>query len=393
MNRKGIFYKSFIGFFVIALLFANTGLVREKENAARIAQENRKISAFPKNSFKQKSFYNNFEKWYQDRIRYRSQAIKSWRIFNYKVFGVFLWEDIFQGKNEWLFSRGNVIKEFKEREKKAKALQQIQKYCTDRGVNFVFLLAPPKEAIYMDYFPQRERSKYKAYEYWENQAIDILNKNSVNYLSVSKQFSEARVNSSQPLYFNDDHHWSYYGAAIASDLLLQCFSSADQKQWYQSLPLNETKKDVPKEHSYSSKVGFGQTYKIACPWSSHFTDEIYSVDCYSGKEEKLKVISSNNVLWGKIVQGEGIIKNKKIKNGKTLLILGDSYSSYMVPYLSQYVSTVVSTHYRDCKGKKKDVDLKTLIAKYKPDYVMLEILGNVFYASSDKNKIGKIELK
>ena len=65
----------------------------------------------------------------------------------------------------------------------------------------------------------------------------------------------------------------------------------------------------------------------------------------------------------------------------------------MVPYLSQYVSTVVSTHYRDCKGKKKDVDLKTLIAKYKPDYVMLEILGNAFYASSDKNKIGKIELK
>lgn len=390
MISKGKIFQGFIVLFISLLLFPNTGLFREKVNAEIVARENRKITAFPKETWKAKSFYSNFEKWYQDRLRYRDKAIKFWKETNFK-FGVVLSDNIFLGKSKWLFSRGNVIKTFKYKENKGINLKKIQDYCQNRGIQFAFLLAPPKEAVYMDYFPNTERQKYKEYAFWEQQVIEEMQRCNVNYLSVTKYFEDARNSNSKPLYFPDDHHWSYYGAAIASDLLLKQFSS--EGKWYTALPLNTTKQGVFKECSYANNLGFGKTRKIDCPWSSSFTDEIYSENCYSDTESKLKEIPSNNMLWGKIVNGEGIIKNKKIRNGKTILILGDSYSSYMVPYLSQYVSTVVSTHYRDCADRKKEVDLKRLIDQYKPDYVMLEMVGNAFYASNDKDRIGKIILK
>ncbi|MBQ0067611.1 MAG: hypothetical protein KBS60_05480, partial [Phascolarctobacterium sp.] len=76
-------------------------------------------------------------------------------------------------------------------------------------------------------------------------------------------------------------------------------------------------------------------------------------------------------LWDRIVNGEGIIHNNDLHNGLTLLMLHDSYGSYMMPYLSQYFETIVDTHYREIAGRKKNTNMKYLIEKYKPDIVVL----------------------
>ena len=391
MFSKGLIYKGFISLFILGLLFPNTGLFRGKENAKIVARENRKITAFPQDSVKKKSFYVSFEKWYQDRLRYRDKAILAWKKLNYNC-GVILSDSIFLGKDNWLFNRGNTIGGFKNKEAKAQALKRIQDYCQKHNAKFVFLLAPTKESIYTDYFPLKEQRKYKPYAYWEQQVIASLHVKGVSNLSVTKRLLGDKLAVKEPVYFKDDHHWSYYGAAAASELLLKKFNQMSGHTVFSDLVFNATKEGVFKEYSYANTLGFGQTYKTNAPWNSHFTEEIYTKDCYSGKEDKLKILPSNNVLWGRIVNGEGIVINKAIKNGSTLLVLGDSYSSYMVPYLSQRFSKVVSTHYRDSHGKKKEVNMKRLIETYKPDYVLLEMLGNAFFASNDKDKIGKITL-
>lgn len=386
MNKKGILVRTFIGVFILGLLFPNTGLFRGRENARIVARENRRITAFPKNSWKEKSFYSNFEKWYQDRLRYRDKAIKRWRTFNARL-GVILSDKIFRGQNRWLFNRNNVVQSFEYKEEKAIALQKLQAYCLANGAQFAFLLAPPKEAIYDDYFPASERQKYKDYDYWEAQVKESLRRRGVRYISVTDAFKAARRNDSAPLYFHDDHHWSYYGAALASKLVLEDWQTASAENWYAWIGLDTKKQHVFKECSYAHELGYGQTREIDAPWSAQFTDEIYAVDCNNGQESKMKKIVSNDYLWGKIMNGEGIIKNKKLNNKKTILILGDSYSSYMAPYLSQYLETFISTHYS--RGKK-NVDMAELLAKYKPDYVLLEMLGNSFYRSKDVQRIGKI---
>ena len=389
MLSKGLLYKGFIAIFIVGLLFPNTGLFRGKENAKIVARENRKITAFPQDSVKKKGFYINFEKWYQDRLRYRDKAILAWKELNYKC-GVILSDNIFLGKDNWLFNRWNTIDSLKNKKEKTLALKRIQDYCLKNNAHFVFLLAPTKEAIYADFFPLKEQRKHKPYDFWEKQVTDILQTQKINYLSVTQRLMHDKIALKEPVYFKDDHHWSYYGAAAASDLLLQQFNRMTNKASFKELSLDITQDDVFKEYSYANTLGFGQTYKAKAPWNRYFTEEIYVKDCYNGKEDRLKMLPSNNVLWGKIVNGEGIIINKTLKNGSTLLILGDSYSSYMVPYLSQRFGKIVSTHYRDSHGKKKEVDLKRLLTTYKPDYVLLEMLGNSFYASNDKLTIGKI---
>ena len=379
----------FIVGFMMLLIIPNLGILNEQKHQAEISKENRKITLFPRFGWSDKRLYTQFENWYKDRIRGRERAIKLWKEINYKI-GVILDKDLFRGTNGWLFSRGNRIIGLKDGDNKMQEVYKLQEYCKAHNTAFMLLVAPTKEAVYLDEFPERERRGLKDYAYWDNTLNNLAKENTVNYLSIYDRLEAKRKSSSTDLYFPDDHHWSYYGAEIAADSFLKSAQKLLGKQFYEKQPMDIVYPKVFKEASYAHRLGFGATWDIDAPYSSKFTDEIYLVDCYTGKEKKVEKIVSNNLLWGPINNGEAIVKNKKNPNGIKILMLGDSYSSYMAPYLVQYASTVVSTHYRDCAGKKKEVNLAKLIAKYKPDIVLLEILGNSFY---QENSMAKIKLK
>lgn len=379
----------FIACFILMLVVPNIGILNEQKHQAEIAKENRKIATFPRFGWSDKRLYTQFENWYKDRIRGRELAIKLWKEINYKM-GVILDKDLFRGTNGWLFSRGNRIIGLKDGDNKMQEVYKLQEYCKAHNAAFMLLVAPTKEAVYLDEFPERERRGLKDYAYWENTLNNLAKENTVNYLSIYDTLKAKRKSSSVDLYFPDDHHWSYYGAEIAADSFLQSAQKLSGKQFYEKKSMDMIYPKVFKEASYAHRLGFGATWDVDAPYSSKFTDEIYLVDCYTGKEKKVEKIVSNNLLWGPINNGEAIIKNKKNPNGIKILMLGDSYSSYMAPYLIQYASTVVSTHYRDCAGKKKEVNLAKLIVRYKPDIVLLEILGNSFYQG---NSMAKIKLK
>ena len=379
----------FIVGFMMLLIIPNLGILNEQKHQAEIAKENRKITLFPRFGWSDKRLYTQFENWYKDRIRGRERAIKLWKEINYKM-GVILDKDLFRGTNNWLFSRRNRILGLKDGNQKMQEVYKLQEYCKAHNAAFMLLVAPTKEAVYLDEFPERERRGVKNYAYWDNTLNNLAKENKVNYLSIYDTLKAKRENSSADLYFPDDHHWSYYGAEIAADSFLKSAQKLLGKQFYEKQPMDIVYPKVFKEASYAHRLGFGATWEVDAPYSSKFTDEIYLVDCYTGKEKKVEKIVSNNLLWGPINNGEAIVKNKKNPTGIKILMLGDSYSSYMAPYLVQYASTVVSTHYRDCAGKKKEVNLAKLIAKYKPDIVLLEILGNSFYQG---NSMAKIKLK
>lgn len=56
----------------------------------------------------------------------------------------------------------------------------------------------------------------------------------------------------------------------------------------------------------------------------------------------------------------------------------------MVPYLSQNIKTIISTHYRDCAENKKEVNITKLLEKYNPDAVILIMLeGGFFHSNAD----------
>ncbi len=379
----------FIACFILLLVIPNKGILDEKKHQAEIARENRKITVFPRFGWSDKRLYSQFENWYKDRIKGRERAIRLWKEFNYKI-GVILDKDLFRGKNGWLYSRGNRIIGLKDGAKKMQEVAVLQKYCQKNNAAFILLVPPTKEAFYLDEFPERELRNVENYAYWDKQLQKLAVEQQVNYLEVYDKLVVARNAGTQDLYFHDDHHWSYYGAEIAADSFLQTSETLLGKQFYKKQVMDIVYPKVFKEASYAHRLGYGWTWETNAPYSSKFTDEIYLVDCYTGKEKKVNKIVSNNLLWGPINNGEAIIKNKANPHGIKILMLGDSYSSYMAPYLIQYASTVVSTHYRDCAGKKTEVNLAKLVEKYQPDVVLLEILGNSFYQA---DSIAKIKLE
>lgn len=380
LKHKNLIIKIFIAIFICFLLYPNAGLFRGSKNVAMIAKENRKITAFPKESLKSKKFYANFEKWYQDRLRHRDIAIESWRKANFAM-GVILKDNIFVGKNGWLLDRNNIIKAFRDAKIKAGNIKKLQDYCNANGKQFILMVPPPKESVYRDYLPQYVQRKYKEHMVWENQLRELARANNINYLSVADELFEKRKVSKDDLYFNDDHHWSYYGSYIAVVKLLQTIKANNPNLQDGNIVLDGSLREAYKEWSYAGQLGLGRNVKALAPWNKNFTNEIFVTDCYTGKTIKVNKVLSNDTLWGRIVKGEAIIENKSIGKNMTVLFLGDSYGSYMMPYLSQKVSTIISTHYRECAEKKKKVEVNRLIKQYNPDVVVLEIVGNGFYRS------------
>lgn len=378
---KTIIAICFITLFTVALAIPNTGLLREKENTAIVAKENRKITAFPQESTTSKKFYTEFEKWYQDRLRYRDKIISFWKQSNFN-FGVILKDNIILGKNDWLFNTNNCLKFFKEPKEKIQKIKDLQNYCQKNKIDFIIMIPPNKESIYRDYFPEAIRSKHKIPIYWQTQAENLFKKNQINYISVTKQIENQRKIEMHDLYFNDDHHWSYYASSTASDLLMKKLEKDLHKNFYQGLKFDGTTKKATKEYSYANQLGLKLNHEFMAPWSKNYTNELYLTDTSTGKTRKISNVISNNVMWSPMLRGEGIVNNKSTKNNIKILILGDSYSSYMIPYLSQNINEIISTHYTRVAGKKKEVNIKKLINKHKPNAIVLIINEATFFHSN-----------
>lgn len=230
---------SFIALFTAFLVIPNTGLPRSAENAKIVARENRKITPRPIQSMKSKEFYTQFEKWYQDRLRYRDKTIRMWKNLNF-AFGVVLSDNLVLGKNNWLLNKNSCINKFYDPQEKAEKIKELQRYCEKNGKKFIFMFPPTKESIYRDYFPKRIQEKYKVPQYWHKQAENLLIANSINYLPVTKQLEEARLTEPHDLYFSDDHHWSYYGSSIAADLLMKKLEQELNSGFYNGLNFDKS---------------------------------------------------------------------------------------------------------------------------------------------------------
>lgn len=388
---KKIIPVSFIVLFAASLFIPNTGLPRIEINAREVAsRENRKIYSFPTNSISSKEFYTQFDNWYQDRLYRKYKLISLWSELNYNL-GVSIKEDIILGKNGWLFSRARCLNSFKDSEKKIKIVKQIQNYCSNKHKDFIFITPPNNETIYRNMFPDYEKKKYKNPTYITTNAVNQIKSNQIKYISLKEDLlKEKEYNSNTPLYFKDDHHWSYYGSSIATNTLLKEINKVHKDLKYKGLSFDGSTRTAYKSSYYSNSLGFNQSYVTIAPWSKNFTENIYLTK-YTGKTEKVKQVLSHNILWESMAKGEAIITNRESLNKIKILIIGTSYSTYMSPYLSQFCEKVILTHYSNCQGNKNEVNISRLIKKYNPDVVILEILENEFY-HTNINHFAKIKI-
>lgn len=388
---KNKIYTFILIIFILALLFPNIGLRDFEKNANDILTENRNITPEPLESMDKKEFYINFEQFYQDRLKHRHSAAIHWKKGLLDNLDVFSNDKLFYSvDSEILFSKDKCIDSFKAPKEKIEKINIIKKYVENQNVKFYLLIPPSKESIYRDDFPKGIKNKLKDGREYHYELDKLAEKYNIDNIFLYDDMMDEKENTNNMLWFVDDHHWSYYGASFAVNKVLKRISEDVPEFKFISIQLDVEYPDVFKECSYWGSEGFNVNYKTNAPWSSKFTDKIFWTDSVDGHQSQFIGPFSSDKLGFRLVKGENILENRELQNGKTILILGDSYSSYMAPYLIQYSSKLITTHYYPYLDKDRMVELKRLMDTYKPNVVILEMVSWSFFMSEGTQMLDKI---
>lgn len=218
-------------------------------------------------------------------------------------------------------------------------LQIIKNRLSDRGAEFIFVIAPNKSKIY--YESMDKKYSYSDYS-GADQLTDYLKNNGINSLYLKEELLKNK--DRLPLYYKKDSHWNLVGGHLGAKVILNSLG-------YELNEINKDDIELVQDDRISDLV------RITGLESIYNNDEEYHVigdsvvndDEYNGNHDKETYYCQ---------------KNPDAEFDKTVFIIGDSFRLGIVPGLSKKFSTVYVIH--------RDFYKKELMDKLNPDYVILE---------------------
>ncbi len=228
-----------------------------------------------------------------------------------------------------------------------------------------------------------------------DELVEILRQNDVDVLDVREEIEKEGLEWS-PLFFKTDHHWKPQTGMWTSGLIMQHLSeecgfeidpshydydSYDKKTysnymlgavgrrvgaWYDGLddidivfPKFDTDMDFYGESKSGTDERSGKFEDAVYLWDniekrSDFVNNSYST--YIGKEYAISVL-----------------KNNLNKNGPRILLIRDSFSCVIQPFIGLDASEVIAIDLRRCKSSVKEI-----CEQYDPDIVLLAYNPSAF---------------
>ncbi len=285
------------------------------------------------------NFGNNISSWFNDRFNLRQFFLDC---YDKRMFLTENWrtKDVIKGKNGWLFYGGNDSVEsytnsvlFKDSEliRIKSYLDEIDKACKTKNKKFYFVIAPDKHKIYPEYYPDNIKPLKNQSKVF--QLIDYLQKNTEVKIIYPKEMLLKHKNEYY-LYWKTDTHWNSIGAYYGYLYLMDTI-----KKDYKNI-------NVYKLHNIVKEKYPGDLYKLTPSIIRKEDTTLYSKEninlknyCIIPKEEKGDINCNN--------------PNSDI----SLLVLGDSFSTAMVPYLAE---TFGKSKFKRSKFTSKEISVKDL---------------------------------
>ena len=322
--------------------------------------ENRKLAEMPAFDISQIEKYpEQFDKFYDDHTPFRKMAKDVWTEINYKVFGDSTTEDVTIGKNNgkdaseaWLFYsetddnspvRGvqGLMEEYPDSTLKrvSSNIKETTEQLEKRGKKYYFFVAPNKENIYREYLPDSvgifdDKSR-------EEKLIDKLKIDNENVIYAKEEVMKAKEIGQ--LYYKHDTHWNDLGAFYGFKALMQKIEP-EFKNFEYELKFSEPHAD---NRDLARFLGIRNYFVDADAIVEYRKDSVVKVDVEEKDGKKTKIATNNNPAIN-----------------KTVMIIGDSYSWAMVPYLQKTFHKVVNM--------ERDVYKKSFIDRYDPDIIVVE---------------------
>jgi len=356
---------AFLIFITIPLAFI------EKGNTS--LNENRVLASFP-NLFLSGNinleFIREFDAWFSDHYGFRRHLVKLNSFINIEILKSSPSDKILIGKNNWLFytykQDGDPISNFQNANLYSKEqlieftnnLVQMKKWCKSHGSDFVFMIAPNKETIYEEYYPNgvRKLSNYSRLD----QIVKFVNENSdIKVVDVRAGLFNAKAK--EKLYYETDTHWNSYGAFIGYKELMNEINKSNL----------EIKPEQLKNFTITRQNRKGGDLAAMINMTDYFNDREYIFTRKEGNTFKY--------ILSKFGPGGEVITETNNKSSPKAVMLRDSFTTAMVPFISNHFSRVVY----DWSG----VFNSKLIEKEKPDIVIYEVVERSMDAIINQSSI------
>ena len=209
-------------FFAICLCPSLGMLVTKQETSS----ENRQLSEFP--SPKTEEGKINVEwlsqagDYFQEHFAFRNELVTGNALIHGRLLETSTADGVIQGKNGWLYYKdslddylGQELLSDRSLFNIAHMLSMTQQALEEKGVNFLFTIAPNKNSLYGDNMPYYDKLKVSDQTNREN-LESWLKTEKVAYADLY----QALMEEDEVLYHARDSHWNNKGAALAADVLM-----------------------------------------------------------------------------------------------------------------------------------------------------------------------------
>ncbi len=298
-------------FFTICLCPSLGMLVTKQETSS----ENRQLSEFP--SPKTEEGKINVEwlsqagDYFQEHFAFRNELVTGNALLHGRLLETSTADGVIQGKNGWLYYKdslddylGQDLLSDRSLFNIAHMLSMTQQALEEKGVNFLFTIAPNKNSLYGDNMPYYDKLKVSGQTNREN-LEDWLKTEKVAYADLY----QALMEEDEVLYHARDSHWNNKGAALAADVLMDALGKDH---------------DSYEGESYTVRRDYtGDLDTMLYPLASTADDEIYydKETTYATVEE----IQSNF--------DPRITTVNPVKEG-SLVMYRDSFGNALLPYMA-----------------------------------------------------------
>ncbi len=386
--------------FVFFILISGIGIltvfnIRLTTNNVFKHHEKRLPASKPAFEFKIKSIKNfctAYETYINDNFSLRSELIMTFSRIH-KQIGVSIkpGRGIF-GKNGFLFLGNNYNKVIDQTSGRSKftnaellewnrSFVQRKEYLEAHGAKMYVCVVPNKHSIYSEYLPNYIKPDKN------NRLQQVLLSNpDFNIFCPIDTLLNAKQFWGNLLYYKAGTHWSLIGAYIGYLEILNQLSKkfpdlkAIELNTKSFNVINNSKGgDILSLMYLESLDDFG-THIIKC---KNWTDNLIKTN-YSG--DTLPINSLDQML----VNEQSIVYNPSKQ--KTLLLIKDSFSTALSPFLNQTFGKVIYCHYNQIEG----IELTQLVEKHKPDIVLFQFAERMLinkqyvHPNLDKPKPNKV---
>lgn len=372
MNQKN---RKIMAIVFVCIIFCLPAIFANRENDKVSVTENRGLARFPvledAGGFN-KEYMDKLETYIDDNIGFKQNAVILKIGLLYACFQKLDVPNYYIGKEQNLFYsdgmnqihnyQGKNLFSEEEASLLAEKLDGWNQLVREQNGLFLFMPVPDKEGVYSEFYPDevlRNNEKFR---------IDCLAEEMSEkewYIDI-KQALIANKGSKMLYYRNyDPTHWNMNGAWIGYQELMKKIVSV-----YGDIEvLTEEKVSFAYEKSPGNLQhlsGIRVLNNIM-----HFDDEIVSCVPKGGYRAELvndapEPLVDNQIFFHYL--------NRHVENGKTLLIIGDSYMyGYILPLLAESFSNVYFTNFVSGEAVNKLQEMT------QPDIVLYELVDRVFY--------------